>query len=78
MNNIIPPDYRGFAIHKKNIKAHEESTVFSTCILESIPYVVVSGYKDVKPDMIPVGDIKFIQDVLGYKVKSNKVVKTIQ
>lgn len=69
MNNIIPSDYRGFAIHKKNIRAYEEATVLSTCILESIPYVVVSGYKNVKSDMIPVGDIKFIQAVVGTKVK---------
>jgi hypothetical protein len=71
MNNLIPTDYRGFAIHKKNLHAYEESTVLVSASLASIPYVVVSSEKDVKSDMIPVGDIKFIQGVLGYKVKPN-------
>ena len=48
MNNLIPTDYRGFAIHKKNLQAYEESTVLVASSLESIPYVVVSGVKDVE------------------------------
>lgn len=61
--NILPQNFKGFAIsatHKSDI---ESSVIISTCILNKIPYKIVCRVEEVTKDFIPVGDIKFVEKV---------------
>ena len=66
---MIPKNYSGFAIDFKYSSEVESRAIVLACTITDTPYRVVHNAQDVKPDEIPVGNIKFIQNILGYIVK---------
>jgi len=66
---MIPPEYSGFAIDFNYSSEPESRTIILACTLTDTPYRVVKNPSEVKNTEIPVGNIKFIQGILGYIVK---------
>jgi hypothetical protein len=64
-------NYKGFALQRKNISCYEEQTVCTSAALNKIPFKIFQDGKDVPKDLIPVGDCKFVQSVLGRKIIPN-------
>ena len=69
--NILPDGYVGFAIDKAYRSDNEASAIITTACLDRIPYRIVQKPTDVQDNEIAVGNIKFIQKVLGKIVTPN-------
>lgn len=67
----MPEKFIGFAIDQNYTCELEARTIVLACMMEDIKYRAVKNYKEIRNNEIPVGNVKFIQNVLGYIVKPN-------
>lgn len=64
-NNILPPGFKGFMVHKEYSHDYESQVILTSCSINNILFRLIKDSKDYEADWIPVGNIKFIQEVLG-------------
>ena len=54
-----------FALHSAYKNDHEGSTIAWYCSMNRIPYRIYERARDVPPDCVPVGSVKWVEQVLG-------------
>ncbi len=63
--NILPPGYKGFMVHKEYSRDYEAQVILTSCSINNFPFRLIRDAKDYDANWIPVGNIKFIQDIIG-------------